>query len=83
MKIVMTVLLLIEEQLYIHYHLQKLTCSISWQNSKVIKEVQDDLYTDTNKPPQQEKRIIITLIRTNADADDDFGFTTQISEFYR
>ena len=30
-------------------------------NSKVIKEVQDDLYTDTNKPPAtREERIIIT-----------------------
>ena len=51
-------------------------------NSKVIKEVQDDLYTDTNKPPAtREERIIITPNPANADADDDFGFTTQILSF--
>jgi len=51
-------------------------------NSKVIKEVQDDLYTDTEKPPAtREERIIITPNPANADADDDFGFTTQILSF--
>lgn len=51
-------------------------------NSKVIKEVQDDLYTDTNKPPAtREERIIITPNPANANADDDFGFTTQILNF--
>jgi len=51
-------------------------------NSKVIKEVQDDLYTDTEKPPAtREERIIITPNPANADADDDFGFTTQILNF--
>ena len=51
-------------------------------NSKVIKEVQDDLYTDVNKPPAtREERIIITPNPASADADDDFGFTTQILNF--
>ena len=51
-------------------------------NAKVIKEVQDDLYTDTNKPPAtREERIIITPKPANANADDDFGFTTQILNF--
>ena len=51
-------------------------------NSKVIKEVQDDLYTDTNKPPAtREERIIVSPNPANADADDDFGFTTQILNF--
>ena len=50
-------------------------------NQKVIKEVQDDLYTDTNKPPQQERKDYLHLIHQHADADDDFGFTTQISKF--
>lgn len=51
-------------------------------NSKVIKEVQDDLYTDINKPPAtREERIIITPNPANADADDDFGFTTTITSF--
>lgn len=51
-------------------------------NAKVIKEVQDDLYTDTNKPPAtREERIIITPNPANANADDDFGFTTQILNF--
>jgi hypothetical protein len=51
-------------------------------NSKVIKEVQDDLYTDVNKPPAtREERIIITPNPASANADDDFGFTTQILNF--
>jgi hypothetical protein len=51
-------------------------------NAKVIKEVQDDLYTNTNKPPAtREERIIITPNPANANADDDFGFTTQILNF--
>jgi len=51
-------------------------------NSKVIKEVQDDLYTSTEKPPAtREERIIVSPNPANADADDDFGFTTQILNF--
>ena len=51
-------------------------------NQKVIKEVQDDLYTDINKPPStREERIIVTPNPATADADDDFGFTTQILNF--
>ena len=49
---------------------------------KVIKTVQDDLYTDTNTSRlTREERIIVTPNPTNADADDDFGFTTTISSF--
>mgnify|MGYP001175144802 CR=1 FL=1 len=53
------------------------------QNQKVIKKVQDDLYTDTNTGADKtrEERIIITPNPTTADADDDFGFTTTISFF--
>ena len=52
-------------------------------NQKVIKEVQDDLYADTNTGADKtrEERIIITPNPANADADDDFGFTTQILNF--
>ena len=52
-------------------------------NQKVIKEVQDDLYTDTNTGADKtrEERIIITPNPSTADADDDFGFTTTISTF--
>ena len=52
-------------------------------NQKVIKEVQDDLYTDTNTGADKtrEERIIITPNPSTADADDDFGFTTQILNF--
>jgi len=51
-------------------------------NSKVIKKVQDDLYSDidtTNKA--REERIVVTPNPTTADADDDFGFTTTITFF--
>ena len=52
-------------------------------NQKVIKEVQDDLYTDTNTGADKtrEERIIITPNPSTADADDDFGFTTRILNF--
>ena len=52
-------------------------------NQKVIKKVQDDFYTDTNTGASRtrEERIIITPNPTTADADDDFGFTTNISFF--
>ena len=50
-------------------------------NSKVIKKVQDDLYTDTDTTSKREERIVVTPNPTTADADDDFGFTTTISTF--
>ena len=50
-------------------------------NSKVIKKVQDDLYTDTDTTSKREERIVVTPNPTTADADDDFGFTTTISFF--
>jgi len=51
-------------------------------NNKVIKTVQDDLYTDTDTTNKaREERITITPNPTTADADDDFGFTTNIQFF--
>ena len=50
-------------------------------NGKVIKEVQTDLGADTDPTLTREERIIITPNPTSADADDDFGFTTQILSF--
>ena len=47
---------------------------------KVIKEVQSDLYTDT-PVSTRETRIVITPNPTSADANDDFGFTTTITDF--
>ena len=49
-------------------------------NQKVIKKVQDDLHTDL-PDASREERIIITPNPTTSDADDDFGFTTQILNF--
>jgi hypothetical protein len=51
-------------------------------NQGVIKEVQSDIYTSTEKPPAtREERTIVSPNPANADADDDFGFTTQILNF--
>jgi hypothetical protein len=49
---------------------------------KVIRSVQSDIYSDvdlTNKA--REERITITPNPSNADANDDFGFTTTIENF--
>ena len=51
------------------------------QTQKVIKEVQSDLYTNTTGTESREVRIEITPNPTTADADDDFGFTTTITDF--
>ena len=49
---------------------------------KVIKTVQSDVYTDTDIANKAvEQRIVITPNPTSADADDDFGFTTTITDF--
>ena len=48
---------------------------------KVIKTTQADMYTDTDTTSKREQRIVITPNPTSADADDDFGFTTTITEF--
>ena len=48
---------------------------------KVIKETQTDMYTDTTGTEKREQRIVVTTDPTNADADDDFGFTTTITSF--
>jgi len=48
--------------------------------SKVIKEVQTDLYSDTDTTNKaREERIVVVPNPTSADADDDFGFTTTIT----
>ena len=51
------------------------------QTQKVIKEVQSDLHTNTTTNESREVRIVITPNPTTADADDDFGFTTTITDF--
>ena len=48
---------------------------------RVIKETQADMYTDTTGGEKREQRIVVTTDPTNADADDDFGFTTTITSF--
>ena len=49
---------------------------------KVIKETQSDIYTNTNTTNKaREERIIIVPNPTSADADDDFGFTTTITNY--
>ena len=50
------------------------------QTQKLIKETQTDLYSDTPESTREE-RIIVVPDPTNADADDDFGFTTTIQTF--
>jgi hypothetical protein len=51
-------------------------------NQGVIKSVQSDLYTDTNKKTaKREERIVVVPDPITADADDDFGFTTTITSF--
>ena len=51
-------------------------------NSKVIKKVQDDLYSDIDTSNKaREERITVVPNPTTADADDDFGFTTTIDFF--
>jgi hypothetical protein len=49
---------------------------------KVIKEVQSDIYSDTDiNNKAREERIIVVPNPTSADANDDFGFTTTITTF--
>src|SRR5210317_2337609 len=50
-------------------------------SKSVIKETQTDLYTDTSGEPKREERIIIVPDHTDASSDDDFGFTTTITNF--
>ena len=50
--------------------------------SKTIKEVKIDLYDDTDTTNKSRtERVTTTPNPTNADADDDFGFTTNIDFF--
>ena len=52
------------------------------QTQKTIKSVQSDLYTNTDTTNKaREERIVVVPNPTSADADDDFGFTTTISNF--
>ena len=49
---------------------------------KVVKTVQSDIYTDVDRVNKsREERIVIVPNPTTADANDDFGFTTTISNF--
>ena len=49
---------------------------------KVIKETPSDIYTDTDTTnTAREIRLVITPDPTSADADDDFGFTTTITDY--
>ena len=51
-------------------------------SQKVIKTVQTDQYSDTDRVNKaRESRIIVVPDPTTADADDDFGFTTTIDFF--
>ena len=51
-------------------------------SQKVIKTVQTDQYSDTDRINKaRESRIIVVPDPTTADADDDFGFTTTIDFF--
>ena len=64
MKMAMTVLLLIERAVIYTLSFTQNLLVRSNANSKVIKEVQDDLYTDINKPPvNKRERIIVTPIQ--------------------
>jgi hypothetical protein len=47
---------------------------------KVIKETQADLHSDLPESTREE-RVIVVPDPTSADADDDFGFTTTITDF--
>ena len=47
---------------------------------KVIKETQSDLHTDLPAATREE-RIVVVPNPTSADADDDFGFTTTITNY--
>ena len=47
---------------------------------KVIKETQSDLHTDLPAAAREE-RIVVVPNPTSADADDDFGFTTTITNY--
>ncbi len=51
------------------------------QTQKVVKTVQTDLHTNTTGDESREVRIEITPNPTTSDADDDFGFTTTITDF--
>ena len=52
------------------------------KTQKTIKEVQSDVYSDTDTTNKaREQRIIVVPNPTSADADDDFGFTTTITNY--
>jgi len=50
-------------------------------NQGIIKEVQADLGADTDPKLTRDERIVIKSNPTTADADDDFGFTTTITNY--
>ena len=49
-------------------------------NQGVIRQTQADLYTDLPESTREE-RIIVTPNPSSADGDDDFGFTTNITNY--
>ena len=49
--------------------------------AKVIKETTADIFTDTASGSTREERIVVVPNPTTSDADDDFGFTTTITNF--
>ena len=49
-------------------------------SKRVIKKTQSDLFTDTPESSREE-RIVVVPNPTTADANDDFGFTTTITNF--
>ena len=50
-------------------------------NQGVIKKTQADLGADTDPQLTREERVVVLPNPTTADADDDFGFTTNIQNF--
>ena len=49
-------------------------------SKRVIKQTQTDLFTDTPESTREE-RIVVVPNPTTADANDDFGFTTTITNY--
>ena len=49
--------------------------------AKVIKETTADIFTDTTSGSTREERVVVVPNPTSADADDDFGFTTTITNY--
>ena len=83
MKIVIVVIMVIEEQSFIHFHLLLNFIFMDPVTSgKIIKSVQVDQYANVQTPDtKREQRYTVTPNPTTADADDDFGFNETVSFF--